>query len=103
MQLPSSILAIAGAFPLRRVRRIAQKPSKPRATGTNPVPACVDQVAESIPHMPTNGSFAEDEISSMHNDDVMAAGMIGVILCLAFTVLLTLLISVNIWMLSVSP
>jgi hypothetical protein len=46
------------------------------------------------------GEFTEADIRNLQNDDAMAAGMIGVILSLAFVVLLSITIGVNIWMLS---
>lgn len=42
--------------------------------------------------------FTDDEIEALHRDDAMTAGMISIILGIAFTVLLGLVISVNIWM-----
>jgi len=52
-----------------------------------------------IEHSP--GQFTAAEVRNMQRDDAMAAGMIGVVLGLAFTVLLSLTICVNIWMQSV--
>jgi hypothetical protein len=46
------------------------------------------------------GQFTEADIRKLQDDDAMAAGMIGVILSLAFMVLLSITIGVNIWMLS---
>jgi len=42
-------------------------------------------------------NFTEGEVDSLHRDDAMAAGMIAVILGIAFTVLLGLVISVTLW------
>lgn len=47
-------------------------------------------------------SFTSDEIHSFQSDDAMAAGMIGVILGLAFLFLLTLVVGVSIWTLVVT-
>jgi hypothetical protein len=51
----------------------------------------------------STGHFTEAEVRNMQRDDAMAGGMIAVILTLAFVVLLSLTICVNIWMLRVSP
>ncbi len=51
----------------------------------------------------STGPFTAAEVRNMQRDDAMAAGMITVILSLAFVVLLSLTICVNIWMLRVSP
>ena len=48
------------------------------------------------------GQFTEADIRKLQHDDAMAAGMIGVILSLAFVVLLSITIGVNIWMLGAS-
>ena len=42
-------------------------------------------------------NFTEDDVNSFGRDDAMTAGMIAVILGIAFTVLLGLVISVNVW------
>ena len=47
-------------------------------------------------------SFTSNEIRSFQNDDAMAAGMIGVILGLAFLCLLTLVVGASIWTLMVT-
>lgn len=46
--------------------------------------------------------FTADEVRSLHNDDAMAAGMISIILGLAFLFLLTLVAGVSIWTLMVA-
>lgn len=50
------------------------------------------------PHSEAHVPFTDDEIEALHRDDAMTAGMISIILGIAFTVLLGLVISVNIWM-----
>lgn len=45
----------------------------------------------------TTVNFTDDELDSLHRDDAMAAGMIAVILGIAFTVLLSLVIGVTVW------
>ena len=52
-----------------------------------------------LPPLPLN--FTPDEIRSFQNDDAMATGMIGVILGLAFVLLLTLAVGVSVWTLMV--
>lgn len=42
--------------------------------------------------------FTEDQIRAMQNDDAMAGAMVGIILTMAFVVLLFLTIGVNVWM-----
>jgi hypothetical protein len=42
-------------------------------------------------------NFAESEIQSLKNNDAMAAGMIAVILGIAFTSLLCLAITASVW------
>lgn len=41
--------------------------------------------------------FTDNEVDSLHRDDAMAAGMIAVILGIAFSVLLVLVIGATVW------
>lgn len=49
---------------------------------------------------PFTDNFTESEIESLKNNDAMAAGMIAVILGIAFTSLLCLAITASVWTLS---
>ena len=48
------------------------------------------------------GQITTGEVQAFRSDDAMAGGMVGVILGIAFTVLLGLVTAVNIWMSSVA-
>lgn len=54
-------------------------------------------VSDNVVPAATTDNFTDDEVDSLHRDDAMAAGMIAVILGIAFTVLLCLVTSVTIW------
>lgn len=56
-----------------------------------------DSVMPSSLATSATANFTDDEVDSLHQDDAMAAGMIAVILGIAFTVLLGLVISVTVW------
>lgn len=49
---------------------------------------------------PFTDNFTDGEIESLKNNDAMAAGMIAVILGIAFTALLSLAITASVWTLS---
>lgn len=67
------------------------------AAETQPEFEQLDQAEFATP-ISAHEHFSEDEIEALHRDDAMTAGMITIILGLAFTVLLGLVIGVNIWM-----
>lgn len=55
---------------------------------------------QAVAPQPTPGAeFTEEEINAFHRDDAMTAGMIAVILGIAFSVLLFLVVGVTTWML----
>jgi hypothetical protein len=59
-------------------------------------------MSDVVPHPDAGDNFTEAEVDSLHRDDAMAAGMIAVILGIAFLVLLGLVISVTVWTLMVA-
>ncbi len=103
METLETTTAKTGTLPARRARPAAadhrlesdaiSDALPPTAAEAQPAPV---QAVDSI------GCFTEVEIRKLHNDDAMAAGMIAMILSLAFLVLLSLTIGVNIWMQSIS-
>jgi hypothetical protein len=58
-------------------------------------------VERTVPTGHQNG-FGPREVRALQGDDAMATGMIGVILGIAFSVLLALTIGVTLWTISVS-
>ncbi len=61
-------------------------------------PVVADRIGpDSVVPAASTDNFTDDEVDSLHRDDAMAAGMIAVILGIAFTVLLGLVTSVTIW------
>jgi hypothetical protein len=54
-----------------------------------------------MPDVPI-ANFTAAEMNSFQNDDAMAAGVIAVVLGLAFVVLLTLTIGVSVWTVTVA-
>lgn len=73
---------------------VLEMPSLPKRSSIDirPLPTVVPQ--------PTPGTeFTEEEINAFHRDDAMTAGMIAVILGIAFSVLLVLVGGVTTWML----
>lgn len=65
-------------------------------SGRRLAPVSRDEPVPPIAASPV-ASFTPDEIRSFQNDDAMASSMIGVILGLAFLVLLSLVVGVSVW------
>lgn len=72
-------------------------------SGTGPIYA-TGPAGEGTAVVPVSqNEFKPREVRSFQTDDAMATGMIGVILGIAFSVLLALTIGVTLWTVSVSP
>ena len=70
---------------------IEQELDFPETTFDNQAP--VDLLVDE----PAHAEFSDEERESFHRDDAMAAGMVSVILTLAFLVLVALAIGVTAW------
>ncbi len=53
--------------------------------------------ARTAAHAEADDAFTASQVNALYRDDAMTAGMIAIILGIAFTVLLGLVISVNVW------
>jgi hypothetical protein len=103
MQVLDFETADTGILSARRARRTTVDPRpEPDAVAGRPPPTAAGAEPGSIQTVDSLSPFTEAKIRKLQNDDAMAAGMIAVILSLAFVVLLSLTIGVNIWMQSVS-
>lgn len=63
-----------------------------------PTRTAAEAQSEAVQNLDSIGRFTEAQIRQMQNDDAMAGGMVGMILTMAFVILLSLTICVNLWM-----